>query len=283
MLPTQKRKSLWAGILLLGGPAWMFGQQQAPSVKTEERVELRSGIIPSVDLELAPEAIAAMELGLDVRAIKDRPFRAQMIVESERRLADGNLIQRKKTSLFYRDQHGCLREEQTIDLPASREDENHQNMRISIKDPAKGLHYILFPRMKAGFRMQAPEGISKRLEKHRTTPWTPRRDQKVTRIVLGYQMIEGLQVEGRLETVIVPAGSNGNPFPIEISTERWYSDELQINLLVKRIDPRFGEATIRLINLSLEEPHEALFTVPVGYEIREGTTTAIPSAEKQKP
>jgi len=95
--------------------------------------------------------------------------------------------------------------------------------------------------------------------------------------------MEGLQVEGKLETVTVPPGTIGNPYQMELSTERWYSEELQINLIVKRIDPRSGETTIRLMNFSLEEPSESLFEIPRDYEIRESTTTQIPIGEKQAP
>lgn len=131
--------------------------------------------------------------------------------------------------------------------------------------------------------MQEPVAFLKEMESRRTTPWAPQWDQNFTRQILGNQMIEGLQCEGRLDTVTIPAGSTGNSFPIEIVTERWYSADLQINLIVKHTDPRSGETTIRLTNVSLEEPQKALFEIPPGYEIREGGTTTIPLAEKKKP
>ncbi|MBO0862875.1 MAG: hypothetical protein J2P21_31130 [Chloracidobacterium sp.] len=42
---------------------------------------------------------------------------------------------------------------------------------------------------------------------------------------LGSQVIEGLAADGVLITHTIPAGSMGNERPIEITYERWYSNE----------------------------------------------------------
>lgn len=285
MSPIETCRLHWVGVILLTVPGLLLGEQQAPSDQPKNRIELRSksGVVTTADLELAPEAIAAMELGLDFRAIKDRPFRAEMVLETDRRLADGNSLHRKSTAVFYRDQHGRLREERTVEHPAKRDQQTVPDTTVSISDPEKGTRYFLVPRMKVGFRMREPVAFLKEMESRRTTPWTPQPDQNFTSQVLGNQMIEGLQCEGRLDTVTIPAGSTGNSFPIEIVTERWYSADLQINLVVKHIDPRSGETTIRLTKLSLEEPQKVLFEIPPDYEIREGETIAIPLVEKEKP
>jgi hypothetical protein len=87
---------------------------------------------------------------------------------------------------------------------------------------------------------------------------------------LGSKVIEGVQADGTRRTVTIPAGRIGNDKPIQIVTERWYSNQLQAVVLSKRTDPRVGETIYRLTNISQAEPAATLFQVPAGYTIKEG-------------
>ena len=84
---------------------------------------------------------------------------------------------------------------------------------------------------------------------------------------LGKQRIEGVECEGARLVTTVPAGAIGNERPIETVNETWYSPELQMMILSKRSDPRFGESIYRVTNISRSEPEAALFQVPSGYVI----------------
>lgn len=84
---------------------------------------------------------------------------------------------------------------------------------------------------------------------------------------LGKQTIEGVQAEGSRTTVTIPAGAIGNERPIQVVSERWYSPELQTLVMTRHSDPRFGETTFRLTNISRTEPDHSLFEVPAGYKI----------------
>jgi len=88
---------------------------------------------------------------------------------------------------------------------------------------------------------------------------------------LGKQIIEGVEAEGLRVNMTIPAGSIGNKLPIEIFTETWYSPELQLIVLSKQHDPRYGDTTYRLTNISRNEPDAALFQVPAGYTIKENS------------
>jgi TonB family protein len=94
---------------------------------------------------------------------------------------------------------------------------------------------------------------------------------------LGKQSVEGIEAEGTRTTVTIPEGAIGNERPIQIVTERWYSNELQTVVMTKHSDPRFGETTYRLTNISRSEPDRSLFEVPSGYKINEG----LPRAEQR--
>jgi hypothetical protein len=84
---------------------------------------------------------------------------------------------------------------------------------------------------------------------------------------LGTQNIEGVDAEGSRTITTIPAGAIGNERPIEITYEKWYSRELQLVVMSKHNDPRFGEQTYRLTNIVRSEPDPSLFSPPQGYRL----------------
>lgn len=66
-----------------------------------------------------------------------------------------------------------------------------------------------------------------------------------------------------------PAGSMGNDGPITVVSEDWFSAELKVSVLSKSSDPRSGESTMKLTNLSQAEPDASLFQVPGDYTIED--------------
>jgi hypothetical protein len=82
---------------------------------------------------------------------------------------------------------------------------------------------------------------------------------------------DGVMAEGTRTTVTIPAGEIGNEQPINIVDERWYSPELQVIVMTRHSDPRNGETTYRLTNISRAEPAAALFQVPSDYAVRDNT------------
>jgi hypothetical protein len=53
-------------------------------------------------------------------------------------------------------------------------------------------------------------------------------------------------------------------------TEVWTSPELQTVVYSKRTDPRMGEQTFQLTNVTRYEPAPSLFTVPAGFKVTDG-------------
>ncbi|MDX2030810.1 MAG: energy transducer TonB [Blastocatellia bacterium] len=85
---------------------------------------------------------------------------------------------------------------------------------------------------------------------------------------LGKQTIEGVECEGKRTTTTLPAGSIGNENPIQTVRETWYSPELQMTIMTKQTDPRFGESTYRVTNINRTEPDATFFTLPSDYTIK---------------
>jgi hypothetical protein len=86
---------------------------------------------------------------------------------------------------------------------------------------------------------------------------------------LGKQMVEGVNAEGMREVSTIAAGAIGNDRPLQVSTESWYSAELQMNVMTKHSDPRTGDESFRLTNIRRGEPGAYLFQAPSGYQINE--------------
>ena len=85
---------------------------------------------------------------------------------------------------------------------------------------------------------------------------------------LGTKDFDGVKAEGKQTTWTIPAGEIGNARPINITSERWYSPELQVTVYSRYNDPRTGETLYRLQAIRRGEPAPELFRVPEDYRGR---------------
>ena len=79
----------------------------------------------------------------------------------------------------------------------------------------------------------------------------------------GLRRREGRGQVRRVRTI--PAGEIGNRNPIMVTSESWYSPELQVTVYSRQSDPRHGETIYRLTNIRRAEPAADLFKVPEEY------------------
>ncbi|HYO62697.1 MAG TPA: hypothetical protein VER08_03470 [Pyrinomonadaceae bacterium] len=87
---------------------------------------------------------------------------------------------------------------------------------------------------------------------------------------LGKRSFDGVEADGTRHTHTIAAGEIGNEQPINVVTETWYSPELQVVVMSRHSDPRFGETTYRLNNINRGEPARTLFEPPSDYTVKEG-------------
>ena len=59
-----------------------------------------------------------------------------------------------------------------------------------------------------------------------------------------------------------PVGSQGNDRPIVVTNEFWSAEDLRVLILSKHNDPRNGESTMKLTNISRTEPDPAHLLLP---------------------
>jgi hypothetical protein len=83
---------------------------------------------------------------------------------------------------------------------------------------------------------------------------------------LGTRKMEGVDVHGFRETQTIPADANGGK-EITVVDEYWYSDDLRLNMLTIHKDPRTGEQTTTVTQVTRGEPEAAIFEIPSDYKV----------------
>ena len=147
---------------------------------------------------------------------------------------------------------------------------------IEIRDPVDDFYYILDPYNKVAHRFSTPKPAGAGTATTWTTSPVPKseiKEDEFHRQKLGSRLIEGVIANGERSTRTWPAGSAGNDQPFESIDEFWFSMDLQTMVLRKRSDPRFGETTIKLINIVRAEPDPALLRPPQDYTIVDETAS----------
>lgn len=223
------------------------------------------------------------ELGRPGRVVANAPFSADIVTETAQTLADGNHIKQTSTAHFSRDSQGRTRREQSLNaLGAFAGNASLPRTVVFIDDPVAGVSYALNPTNKTANKSIRParSGLGERggtRAQFQSGPNTvsmggrgAMNNPNIKTESLGTQTMEGLPVQGTRTTMTIPAGQMGNEQPIQIVTERWYSADLQTNILVKHSDPRSGETVTRYANVSRAEPSPASFQVPADYQVRQG-------------
>jgi hypothetical protein len=243
------------------------------------------------------------EMNYDGKRVTGAPYSAQAVTESTQTLGDGNRIVRKSTTSFYRDSEGRTRREQTFKAIGPLAADGEPGQMIFISDPVAGVDYSLDTRSRTARKMMPmrfkyemktppPSGdkaemiFEKKIDRIQiekaeidrkiaggpvVMEWHGARDNNAKKESLGKQLIEGVEAEGTRTTITIPAGEIGNERAIEIVSERWYSPELQTVVMTRHSDPRFGETTYKLTNISRTEPDHSLFELPSGYVLKEET------------
>jgi hypothetical protein len=237
-----------------------------------------------------------------VRAIVGAPYSADRIDERVQTLADGtHITQTFPETKIYRDSMGRTREERpTYGGPLEGHAiESKAAVIVEINDPVAHLRYIFTltepvahrqelpaeksrgssPQLQTGHGVAGSIGETEPLPRaavRAVAPSTaarravddPNRPQFTTED-LGTQIIEGIQAEGHRQTTTWPVGAIGNDRPVTNTNETWRSPDLREDILRKSDDPRSGESTYKLVNISRSEPDPSLFEAPPGYAVKD--------------
>ena len=210
--------------------------------------------------------VAEWMYGERIAAVPGLPFSAKAELETVNQLQNGTLITHKTYNLIARDAQGRTHNEARNWMDPATGTEPRLT-RIELYDPATRLRTNLYPLAKIArqWPMGTPGPVAA------PSPQSAPAKPETSREEIGSDTIEGLPVRGVRVSQTYPAGSLGNDRPITVVTESWYSQELRINLLTKRTDPRYGEQTVRVTELVRQEPDAAMFAIPDEYKLLKET------------
>jgi hypothetical protein len=207
------------------------------------------------------------------------PFSAVAISETTQTLADGNHISLKTETNLFRDGQGRFRKEVTLPAIGPLTTAGQPKSFVMINDPVSNTNYVLHAESKTAEKMSGhgkkgpgkgtmKEAIKGKIGAHQQELMA---EGNLKKEDLGTQSIAGVSAQGTRITRTIPAGQMGNEKPINIVSEHWYSNDLQILVMSKRSDPRFGETTYTLTNIQRSEPNAVLFRVPADYTVKQGS------------
>jgi len=258
--------------------------------------------------QMAVQYIGA-ESGLPGEVVKGKPYSAESVSQTTQTLSDGNRIRNTNSSQVYRDAEGRTRREPALGTLGLAPDVQLPQL-VFINDPVAGVHYVLDLKERTAQKMKiaAPspdlaELKTKILEMRHAEAGTAEARPTTVAVAgvageagglsaagpvhtmtyartsamqggktesLGRQTMEGVEADGTRTTWTIAAGEIGNDRPIEIVSERWYSQELQTVIMSRHSDPRMGETVFRLTNISRTDQPRSLFEPPADYKINEG-------------
>jgi hypothetical protein len=210
------------------------------------------------------------------KVVTGAPFSAVAVSESTQTLADGNHIARKTQTNLFRDSQGRFRKEVTLPAIGPLATSGQAKSFVFINDPVAGTNFILHADTKTAEQMRRPFGGMKGPLKDALKGKMESRQQQdiangsLKKEDLGTQTIAGVSAQGTRITHTIPAGQIGNDKAITIVSEHWYSNDLQMVVMSKRSDPRFGDTTYTLTNIQRQEPTASLFAVPADYTVTQG-------------
>ena len=274
-------------------------QTPPPNTSTSSTGGILGGVIgPSSIVSYSPSFVSSIGPGVPGGVVTGAPYSAEQVTEHVQTLADGtHITQPAQTTKLYRDSAGRTRTERSFPLPPGVVSKGSDTPSfIEIFDPVAGAHYTLEPRNHTARRMSLPSPpppppppppatasgapasrmirllpAQRSAQSDPPSQGQPPRPQ-FSRESLGTRTIEGVPAEGSRTTVTYPIGAVGNDGPITTTTETWTSSELKMVVLSKNSDPRSGESTTRLTNISRAEPDPSLFQIPADYEVVEPQT-----------
>ncbi len=262
-----------SGALVLS--AGLAKAQEAVPPPPSEAVVIQGGE-PGGDVMFAPFGGPIELLGFEGmhggKVVTGVPFSAVAVSESTQTLADGNHIARKTETNLFRDSQGRFRKEVTLPAIGPLATSGQPKSFVFINDPVAGTNFILHPDAKTVEKIEMPFGkmkdlINSKMEFHHQHALA---EGSLKKEDLGTQTIAGVSAQGTRVTHTIPAGQIGNEKPITIVSEHWYSNDLQLVVMSKRSDPRFGDTTYTLTNIQKSEPNAALFQVPSDYKVTQG-------------
>lgn len=235
-----------AALLLLTGSAGLTAQDAGPAHAPDGR---------------AQELISPLYFSPKPGA----PFTATAKTLWMRTLPDGSTVTWENARLVTRDAEGRIFQERVTFVPVPNDGTNKSWVRATdYTDPVEHTHYHCNTGLKVCelFDFYAPAGSTLARAGQQ-----PDKTTFLTREDLGVDTFAGLEVQRSRETFTIYRETVGNTKTILRTVDYWYSPALGVNVQVKRHDPRDGDQTLWLTNVSLTPSDPDKYKAPADYRV----------------
>jgi len=186
-----------------------------------------------------------------ISSIKNAPFSGVLTSQLDQTLDDGTHINRENQEVVMRDRQGRIYGERTV---RSSGPGAHDLQLITLLDPSRHVQYLCTPlKICRTIRYRNPSGF------RHLRGFDSSKDSNITVEDLGTADMNGIEVEGKRVTRTIPQGTIGNDRPLSIVDESWHSNQLDIDIQVKRTDPRMGTHTTMMNSIVAGEPDAKYF------------------------
>jgi len=290
-------KKTLAVFVLLG-----FAATAGAQVLVHERSE-KAAKEQQLQVLMEKTAATGVHVSVETKPVLGAPYSAEAVSESVQVLADGNRIVRRSASRVYRDGKGRTRREElgpdgqvltiAISDPASGTSfmfdpaanvARRTGVATFISEagvalgatPKKEITLTISPDAKAHAELKAAqEAELKAMQQAAAAAHAELKAAQEAELKamqhkedLREQVMEGVMAKGTRTTTVIPAAAIGNEQPITVTSEEWFSPELKVLVMTKHADPRSGETTYRLTDITRGEPDASLFELPAGVTIK---------------
>lgn len=202
---------------------------------------------------------------LDFPPKPNAPFMAIAKTTWVQILPDASTVTIQNERVVTRDMEGRIFQERRSFIPVPDDGKRQSVVQMNVySDPLEHALYNCAPNAKICNLFPYYEPIDQPL---RPAGLQPDGMSFLTRENLGTDTFEGLDVQRTRETFTFYKQSIGNTNTILRVVDYWYSPDLGINVKVVRHDPRDGDQTLWLTNISRSAADPGYFKVPSDYRI----------------
>lgn len=227
---------------------------------------LLAAAAPAQEAEHAPDHRAVPRIApLDFPPKPGAPFMAVAKTTWMQILPDGSTVTHQNERVVARDAEGRIFQERRSFIPVPDDGKSQSNVQMLVySDPLEHAisncnPYIKVCNVFAYYEPTVFPPLPVGLQPDKMT--------YLTRENLGQDTFEGIDVQHTRETFTFYRQSIGNTKTIVRVVDYWYSPALGVNVKVVRHDPRDGDQTLWLTDLSLSAASPETFRVPAGYRI----------------
>jgi hypothetical protein len=212
-------------------------------------------------------AAGAQTRGVFVTPIPNVPLLAVVNTQSSEILPNGTTLNRKTLSAIARDGHGRIFNERRPLIPVS-ETATPPILSIHVYDPQTRTNTFMDPQSRVAWQStlnRPPSAVPPEVGSIPVAGSTPA-SPYIKEEDLGTRRMEGVDVHGIRDMQTIPAETNGGK-EITVVDECWYSEDLRLNMLAIHKDPRTGEQTTTVTQVTRGEPDPTIFEIPQGYKV----------------